>query len=204
MIKQMITAIVLATSGLFSISTSALTVFIDLDGDTLFDSLGSYVVGDVFTAGVYADVDDQHGGLAGFGVRLNYGEPPIRVNAIPSPLDNVVIAPQWNFIPLQSVAAGTVTAGASQLASSSVGASVHLFDVTFQATALGTSILTMIDEIPNFGDFAGFDGFDYDVSGELQFLTTRVEIVPIPSAMILFASGLLGIISFARRCRMKS
>jgi hypothetical protein len=99
------------------------------------------------------------------------------------------------------VGAGVATAGGSSFLSSFVGPSVHLFDLTFLATASGTSILSMTDEIPGFGDFAGLDGFDYDASGELIFLDTQIDInvVPIPPAIVLFGSGLLAVISFARR-----
>ena len=98
--------------------------------------------------------------------------------------------------------AGFATAGGSQLFGSSTGI-VHLFDVTFRAGAPGTSILTMTDEIPNFGDFAGLDGFDYDASGELRFLTTEIKVIPVPPALMLFGTGLLGLISFARRRQLK-
>ncbi|MGB5398023.1 MAG: hypothetical protein WBN96_12805 [Gammaproteobacteria bacterium] len=198
MIRQITTSFMLVALSLLAAPVSALTVYADLDGDTFFDSQGTYNPGDIFTAGIFAEVDDVHGGLAGFGVRMSFTEPPISVNAVPAQLDNVSIDPVWNFIPLKSVGVGFVTAGGSQLFSSSTGI-VHLFDVTFRAGAQGISILTMTDEIPNFGDFAGLDGFDYDASGELIFLTTEIKVIPVPPALMLFGSGLLGLISFARR-----
>jgi len=200
MIKKMIAAITILIFGFIATPVYALTVFIDLNGDMLYDSQDTFTPGDIFTAGVYADVDNAHGGLVGFGVSMNYDEPPISVNGIPTQLANVLIDPQWNFLPAKSVAPGALTAGGSLLLSTGlIGTSVHLFDVTFQATATGISTLLMTDEIPNFGDFAGQDGFDYDASGELNFLSTQIRIIPVPPALILFGSGLLGMISFARR-----
>jgi hypothetical protein len=198
MIKQMTTSIVLVTLGLFTAPVGALTVYADLDGDMLYDSQGMFVPGDIFTASIYADVDNAHGGLVGFGVSMTFDEPPISVNAVPTQLSNVVIDPQWNFLPTKSVGVGVLTAAGSSFASF-VGPSVHLFDATFVAMANGISVLTMTDEILNFADFAGLDGFDYDASGELSFLSTEIKVVPVPPALILFGSGLLGIISFARR-----
>ena len=198
MIKQMTTSIVLVTLGLFTAPVGALTVFTDLDGDMLYDSQGTFVPGDIFTASIYADVDNAHGGLVGFGVSMTFDEPPISVNAVPTQLSNIIIDPQWNFLPTKSVGVGVLTAAGSSFMSF-VGPSVHLFDATFVATANGISVLTMTDETPNFGDFAGLDGFDYDASGELSFLSTEIKVVPVPTALILFGSGLLGIISLARR-----
>ena len=200
MIKQMTTSIVLLTLGLFTAPVGALTVFIDLNGDMLYDSQGTFIPGDIFTASIYADVDNAHGGLVGFGVSMTFDEPPISVNAVPTQLSNVVIDPQWNFLPTKSVGAGVLTAAGSSLFGSFVGSSVHLFDATFVATANGISVLTMTDENPSpFADFAGLDGFDYDASGELNFLSTEIKVVPVPPALVLFGSGLLGIISLARR-----
>ena len=198
MIKQMTTSMVLLTLGLFTAPVGALTVFVDLDGDMLYDSQGTFIPGDIFTASIYADVDNTHGGLVGFGVSMTFDEPPISVNAVPTQLSNVVIDPQWNFLPTKSVGVGVLTAAGSSFVSF-VGSSVHLFDATFVAMANGISVLTMTDEIPNFGDFAGLDGFDYDASGELNFLSTEIKVVPVPPALVLFGSGLLGIISIARR-----
>lgn len=201
MIKQMTTSIVLVIVSLVAVPASALTVYADLDGDKLYDSHGIFNIGDVFTAGIYADVDGAHGGLAGFGVRMNFGEPPITVNGVPTQQANIVIDPTWDFLPLTGVGAGVLTAGGSQFGGS-MGI-VHLFDVRFLATAPGISILTMIDEVPNFGDFAGLDGFEYDISGELNFLTSQITVVPVPPALMLFGSGMLGLISFARRRQNK-
>ena len=198
MIKQMTTSIVLVTLGLFTAPVGALTVFIDLNGDMLYDSQGTYVPGDIFTASIYADVDNAHGGLVGFGVSMTFDEPPISVNAVPTQLSNIIVDPQWNFLPTKSVGAGVLTAAGSSFMSF-VGPSVHLFDATFVATANGISVLTMTDEIPSFGDFAGLDGFDYDASGELNFLITEVKVVPVPAAVWLFGSGLIGLIGVARR-----
>ncbi len=204
MIRQITTSFMLVTLSLLAVPVSALTVYADLDGDALFDSKGTFNPGDIFTAGIFAEVDDVHGGLAGFGVRMTFNEPPISVNAAPTQLGNVLIDPSWDFLALKSVGAGLVTAGGSHLFNPpSVGVGVHLFDVTFRAGAQGISILTMTDEIPNFGDFAGADGFDYDASGELIFLTTQIKVVPVPPALMLFGSGLLGLISFARRRQLK-
>ena len=97
MIRQMTTSIVLAALSLLAAPVSALTVYADLDGDALFDSQGTFNPGDMFTAGIFAEVDDVHGGLAGFGVRMSFTEPPISVNAVPTQLDNVLIDPIMEF-----------------------------------------------------------------------------------------------------------
>jgi len=199
MIKKLIASSTILLLGFITVPAYALTVFIDLNGDMLYDSQDTFNPGDIFTAGVYADVDNTHGGLVGFGVSMSYNEPPINVYGVPTQLSNVLIDPQWNFLPAKSVGTGTLTAGGSLLSTGLIGTSVHLFDVSFQATVAGFSTLLMTDEIPNFGDFAGQDGFDYDASGELNFLSTQIRVVPIPPALILFASGLLGMISLARR-----
>lgn len=198
MIKKMTASIVLITLGLFTVPVGALTVFVDLDGDKLYDSQGTFVPGDIFTASIYADVDNAHGGLVGFGVSMTFDEPPISVNAVPSQLSNILVDPQWNFLPTKSVGVGVLTAAGSSFMSF-VGPSVHLFDATFVAMADGISVLTMTDENPNFADFAGLDGFDYDASGELNFLSTEIKVVPVPAAVWLFGSGLIGLVGVARR-----
>ena len=115
MMKQTMTSILLLALAAFAAPAGALTVYADLDGDMLYDNQASFTPGDVFTASIYADVDNAHGGLAGFGVAAFFDEPPISVYGVPSQAANNIIDPQWNFLAFTSVGVGTATAGGSTL-----------------------------------------------------------------------------------------
>ena len=110
MIKQIAAAAFLSIFCFFSTSSVALTVFVDTNGDKMHDSLATVAPGDVFTVSVFAEVDNLHGGLAGFGVNMSFDEPPLTVNALPSKMDNVQINPsEWDFLPAKSVGTGVLT-----------------------------------------------------------------------------------------------
>jgi len=207
LIKKSLFLIVTSFSGLFFVGSSAqaLDVFVDFDGDIIHDADYFVNIGDVFTGTVYANVDAAHGGLAGFGVLMQFNEPPITISDIPNKASNVVTAPLWGFLPTSSSGLGSATSGGSILGfPTGLSGSVPLFDITFLAENFGSSLISMTDENQGFSDFAGFDAFDYDASGELNFLASTVHVVPIPPAIYLFFSGLSCLWMSARRRFLKA
>lgn len=175
-------------------SGNALTVFADFDGDKVHDGAISVANAAPFVLSFYAEVDNAHGGLTGYGVELSYGEPPIGVVA---PAD-VVSDGQWTLPETVSVASGSVEAFDGDLFGSFTG-TVHLFDVTFAALAPGTTTMNIGNihpALPLFDGFAGFDGFVYDA--EVSFQPTVVTVVPEPGVLVLLSLGVLGFSCLAK------
>lgn len=180
----------------------AVDVFIDFTGDQIGDAVHVVAPGEIFTGSVYASLDDTNDGLASFGVSLTFDEPPITISDAPSKLNNVTIDPQWSFVPTKSVGAGALDAGGSLdlfATEGPHGPAVHLFDVVFEALNPGLTPLAwgLQDPTPGFDNFVAFDFTSLD--GDVSFMASEVQVVPVPAALPLLASALMGFGWLARR-----
>lgn len=200
---------ILATAlflGMTSSVAAAFDVFIDFTGDKAPDATHTVGPGALFTGGVYASIDNTNGGLVSFGAALNFDELVVSISEVPSKAANVSIDPAWEFLDTKSVGPGHADAGGNLLVFDVglFGPAVHLFDVTFVAQRPGTSQLTwgLQDPTPGFANFVTFDGPIVD--GQVNFLNAEVHVVPLPAALPLLSSVLLGCGWLARRRRVLS
>lgn len=191
-------ALVGAMAWTASTSASAITVFADFNGDKSPDP--SYTPqSTVFTATVYADVDDDftktYGGLISYGVRAsNIPSTFLDITAIVSDAgwllpETIVPTPPTDVV---DVFDGTIGESRSGL--------VPLFDVTFMQKNRGDTTFSMQDVFPDKPVFDGFvtsSGFVAD--GSIIYLNTEISTIPIPSAIWLFGTGLVGLVGLARK-----
>jgi hypothetical protein len=72
------------------------------------------------------------------------------------------------------------------------GEDIHLATLSFQATSIGTHLLSLVSDLedPNEGLFTLLDP-QIDLTSSV-----KVNIVPVPSALLLFCSGLFGLLHF--------
>ena len=68
--------------------------------------------------------------------------------------------------------------------------------IQFSPIAMGTSIITTRD-YSNFPDFTYFDGHSFD--GEVTFCGGTVNVVPIPTTLLLLGGGLIGVVGLRRK-----
>ena len=139
-------------------------------------------VGDAFSVDIVGDFTDLAGGV----IDLGFDSAVLRV-------DSVVIDPYWDFDPLPGgPAAGNVWPEISFDAFVNDPATGTLTIATINLTALaeGSSNLVVLNSF----FAASVELFPTLIDG-----TVNVSAVPIPAAVWLFGSGLLGLIGVARR-----
>jgi len=187
--------IIIITLGLFfqSVVQAAPIVYFDFDGDGLQDSSTSVVLGSSFTASLYVtNVDAVEGGLLGWGSEVNFNNTLISANSYS--LDG-----QW-FLPGVenniNNAGSSVELFAARL--SGLTGTIKLADINFDTLSIGSSQLTMSELFSanlSFTGFGGASGHDYDAN--ILFsnadATINVSAVPLPPAILLFVSGLIGL-----------
>jgi len=190
---------VLLLSALLSTSVySMTTVYFDFNGDGLMDSDLLFTSGSSFTVDVYVSgIDNTHGGLISWGTELSFDNTFLTSSSY-------TIDSLW---PLPGVdnnidnASGTVELLAATFLGGQTG-TLKLASITFDAMFEGSTILSIGELFPGnstFTGFAGMDGHDYDA--ELTYFSSDITItaVPLPGAIFLFVSGLLGIAGFNLR-----
>jgi len=196
--KTMLTSIAMFVGLGVSTTSTAQSVFFsaDLDGvrDPVIDGIPA---GGMFTAHIYADIDDMHGGLIGWGVEADYDPTKAQLKISCCETD-----PQW-ILPetIDTSVSGKVSMVDGRFAPGiSAPPSIYLGNISFEITDEMGWTLSMQDVFPDDDNFDGFvaaDGFVYD--GSIEYLSTQVNAIPIPAAAYLFGSGLLGLIGVARR-----
>ena len=78
---------------------------------------------------------------------------------------------------------------------------IEIAKITFKSLQLGSTTISLLDTHPNLDvDFTAFKSDSFD--GDVIFLGGDVSCVPIPGAVFLLGSGLLGLIGIGRK-RMK-
>jgi len=187
--------------GLFfhSVAQAAPIVYFDFDGDGLQDTSTSVALGTSFTAGLYVtNVDSLEGGLLGWGSEINFDNTQLSANSY-------TIDSQW-FIPGNgnniNNAGGSVELFAARLSPGLTG-TIKLADINFDTLDIGSSMLTMSELFSGNLDFIGFGGatgynYDADILFNNADAMINVSAVPLPPAILLFISGLLGLVGIRK------
>ena len=191
-----------ALSLLTSISYAAPVLYFDFNGDGLQDTSTSVALGDALNASLYVSISDAdtsaNGGLISWGTEIGFSNTLLSANSFS-------LASNW---PLSGVNNGFDNAtGTMDLLGSSFSAqtgTVKLADFSFDTLAAGTATLTLNELFPDLATFTGFassNGYDYDADINYSLASANVNIsaVPVPSALILFVSGLIGLLKFNQR-----
>lgn len=182
-----------------STTSAAQSVFFSAEPDGTRDPLISAPPGSSFTAHIYADIDDMHGGLVSWGVEVGYDPSKAQLTVPCCETD-----PQWTL----PETIDTSVSGKVSMVDGRIGdgiaapPAIYLGNISFEITDEMGWILWMQDVFPDSDGFNGFvaaDGYVYD--GSIEYLPTQVNVsaVPIPAAAYLFGSGILGLIGIARR-----
>jgi len=184
---------------------AAPVVYFDFNGDGLQDTTASVNLGETFNASLYVtNVDNLQGGLLAWGSEVTFNNAVLSANTF-------TIDSQWPFEGAENTltnASGGVDLFASRL--SGLTGTIKLADISFNALTAGTSFLSMNELFADNVNFVGFgsaNGFDYETSTQtvagINFsnadASITVSAVPVPPAVVLFLSGLLGLVSIKKR-----
>ncbi len=172
-------------------------VYLDFDGDGLQDSSVNAVLGDTLTASLYvANVDGLEGGLIGWGARINFDNTQLFANSYN-------IDSQW-FLASSSNNVDNANSNAELFASrigTGLTGTIKLADISFDTLSVGSSLLTMGELFAANTSFIGFGGANapsYNYDAEIDFSAANAAInisaVPVPPAILLFLSGLAGLV----------
>lgn len=179
-----------------STTSAAQSVFFSADTDGTHDPIIMAPVGSTLTGHIYADIDDTHGGLIGWGVEANYD--PNKATLLDPCCET---DPQWNLPEeIDPSSLGTVNMVDGRIGDGiAAPPAIYLGNIAFEITDSSPWTLWMqnvFPDDPNFNGFVAADDFVYDET--IAFLSSQVN-VPIPAAAWLFGTGLLGLIGIARR-----
>ena len=177
-----------------SSASTAQSVFVSAEMDGTWDPLIIAPTGTTLTAHIYADIDDTHGGLIGWGVEAPYANSTLQDPCCEfDPFFNLPATPDTSTLGVVNMTAGRIGVGGVS------GSAIYLGNYSVVMDSENSWIL-LLDNIfpndPNFDGFVAADGFVYDDT--IDFLQSQVN-VPIPAAAWLFGSGLLGLIGIARK-----
>ncbi len=164
-----------------------------LDAGTTVD-LGDSVIVDLYISGI----DSTHGGLVGWGSEIGFNNTLLSATSFS-------IDPVWSFPYISNNinnSGGTVELGAGSFFSPSLTGTIKLAEITFDTIDSGLASLSTSEIFasqPSFDAFVGADGHVYD--DEISYMSAGIEItaVPIPAAVWLFSSGLLGLLGISRQ-----
>jgi len=156
-------------------STFDIQMFGNFDGDGLFG--GGSLVG--WDAGLVT-LDNVALNLAGLDAGLSCPGAPFCAPVSSNPTQ-VGFSPSGGFL----LADG---AGSTLMAT-----------LTFTAIADGSAAFTIADDLATFGGYANLVGAPISVANIGTSVTIGTAVVPVPAAVWLFGSGLLGLVGVARR-----
>ena len=198
---MLLKSLVLAT-GIFQVGVghAALSIFADGNGDSSYDAILNVTPGSIFKLSVYATEDGLHGGLTSYAleVGLDAGLSISGANDA-AKLASLVSHGQWDLPDSKSLAPLEVVDGTFF---NNYSGTVQLFEMTLQApVATGSYTVSFKNVEPDdtFDGFVGFDGYVYDAGNIFQ--STQIQVVPVPGALPLFASALVGLGAMVRNRR---
>ncbi len=194
-IKKYITGLILSLSS--ASAMAAPVVFLDFNGDGLQDTTTSVTLGNSVTAELYvSNVDSLNGGLISWGTEINF-------------TNSLLSASAYSIIwPLPGINNNIDNpTGTTELLASTFTAQTGTFklaDISFDTLNTGLASISLGQLYPDLSTFSGFtaaDGLDYDLSinFSLAAATINVTAVPVPGALILFLSGLVGLTGLKHR-----
>ena len=193
----LIVAITMAL-GLASMASAALTFQLDFGQDGTYENYYELLVGDVVSIDLYvSNVADP--GLISMGFDIVYD--PAQLAVVESGTD--IDWANWylgtgvmQYAPELEMKGGRMQPGLS-------GDLIKLATIEFECIALGLSELWLFDSDRggSFDDFVLADGTVHD--GEIKdgIMVAQINNVPIPAAVWLLGSGLLGLVGLRRKVR---
>ncbi|HED36158.1 MAG TPA: hypothetical protein ENJ08_18335 [Gammaproteobacteria bacterium] len=196
------TVIIGLSLALFQQASQAIpVVYFDFDGDGLQDTSVNVVLGDTLTASLYvANVDSVEGGLIGWGAEVSFDSTQLFASSYN-------IDSQW-FLASSSNNINNANSNAELFASrigTGLTGTIKLADISFDTLSAGSSLLAMDELFVDNTLFIGFGGANtpsYNYDAEIDFsaanAAVNVSAVPVPPAILLFLSGLAGLLGVKR------
>ena len=192
----------LITAGLTKSATAntVLDFNIDFGQDYAFDTGTETILnfGDELAADIYVSVLEDTGGNAvsglwGWSLKIEFNHLEV--------IDVVVNGNLWpNIIVPPTVEPNSVLVeSASESFDGQTGEDLLLFSLTFECIGIGRDVLSISDKGPLTNDVITADLNVLD--GQFPFELATVNNVPVPGAVWLLGSGLLGLVGI--RCRKK-
>lgn len=197
--------------GLVTMASAAPMVFFDFDGDKAADTSLVVYLNDTFTANVLVSIDDLSslGGLVSAGVTVDFDVTQLAALSATAAVGSPFPTPDapWSFKSADDFdnTAGTADIGAGTIAGFNGPIVLPIGTVEFRCIAAGVSTLLTLKLFP---DEPGFDAFvtgdgtvlDFNTDPDLRVVFGSAEIgVPIPGTVLLFGSGLVGLLAIRRR-----
>ena len=189
--------------GISSVASAAtvLDFNIDFNQDGAFDT-GTTIdlsPGDIITSDIYVSVLEDTGvdavdGLFGWSLVINYDHLAV-TNVTP----NYALWPV-GFPP--TILPGSVTVEQSApFGSSNTGNDLLLFSLTFECIGPGEDVLSIWDKSLVTTDVITARGVSLDGQFPFELATVNCNAVPIPGAVWLLGSGLLGLVGLRRKTK---
>ncbi len=182
MLKQLLSAVVFLATPLAHAATIHLTPLTPTVavGDNF--AISVHAAGFPTTGGATLGLEFNPSVVHLTGLTLTPGAPFDTLS--PTAIDNV--AGKVSFITILAPLAGSLPSG-----------DFDVFTMKFTAVGLGTSPVTLIDD----GGIKSWTGSDFLPIKEITYqqVLVTVQPIPVPAAVWLFGSGLLGLLSVARR-----
>ncbi|OEU44833.1 MAG: hypothetical protein BBJ60_02875 [Desulfobacterales bacterium S7086C20] len=193
--------LLLMSLSLIGSQVRAATVFLEPHGDlpTLYGFELTVDPTELFLLDVYISVPEaqEHAGFYGAGFYIGFDGGVIRADAA-----NVADPPfdsGWSVIDIGSDY--VMYQAMMSTEEKNYYGDILMGTIQFSPIAMGTSMITSRD-YSDFPDFVYFDGGTFD--DEVTFCGGTVNVVPIPGTVLLFGSGLLGLMGIGRRRMKKS
>jgi len=177
-----------------SFATSAATIELTPNplNETVGNSFDMFLTGSNFDLGTNGSAS---GGAAGGGVTITWDETIIDLQGGLAGL-NITFSGDQFFAPAPVLGAGSLSFSTASL-NGDPNANFDIATLTFDAVATGGPILAGV-EVSILDVWADFDGLiDMTPTGVGSEVT--INAVPVPAAVWLFGSGLLGLVGVARR-----